>query len=278
MGTGRATTALTDGQIVTVDGDRGRGDAADVDGGVRDAQPTADESHDETRAMYDRIAGIYQVVEGAWERAAIMRGVALLDARPGESVLEVGCGPGAALVRLARAVQPGGRAVGIDLSPRMCRIARQRIRRAHLTTVASVGTCDATRLPFPAGSFDACFMSFTLELFATPEIPTVLAEIARVLRAGGRIGVVASPRTARTAADAACTSGVTTSCPDCSTVDPSTCRPSSRGPASRPQRPNACPCGACPSMRSSRPTAATSAPRQQASRHGTPDTSRGRAS
>jgi ubiquinone/menaquinone biosynthesis C-methylase UbiE len=190
MGTGRATTALPDGQIVTVDGDRGRGDA-DVDGGVGDAQPTADGSRDETRAMYDRIAGIYQVVEGAWERAAIMRGLMLLDARPGESVLEVGCGPGAALVRLAHAVQPGGRAVGVDLSPRMCRIARRRIRRAHLTTVASVDTCDATRLPFPAGSFDACLMSFTLELSATPQIPTVLAEIARVLRAGGRIVVVA---------------------------------------------------------------------------------------
>lgn len=148
----------------------------------------------QTRAVYDRIAPLYQLLEGLWGQAAVARGLAALDARPGESVLDVGCGPGFALVHLARDVQPHGRAVGVDLSLRMCEVASRRIRRAHLTAVAAVVESDAARLPFGSGSFDAGLMSFTLELFDTPEIPEVLSEIRRVLRVGGRIGVVALTR------------------------------------------------------------------------------------
>jgi demethylmenaquinone methyltransferase/2-methoxy-6-polyprenyl-1,4-benzoquinol methylase len=117
-------------------------------------------------------------------------GLALLNARAGESVLEIGCGTGHSLVSLANAVGPKGTVFGLDLSDGMLKAAKANLVKHNLMQRARLRCGDAARLPYPEGGMDAVFMSFTLELFDTPEIPKVLRECKRVLRPGGRIVVV----------------------------------------------------------------------------------------
>ena len=147
------------------------------------------------RLAYDR-GSRWNRVEEPFERRAQAVGLELLRVQPGERVLELGCGAGGALVVLARAVGSAGRVVGLDLSPGMIVLAAARLRRAGLAKRAELVVADATSIPWPDVSFDALFMAFTLELFDTPEIPLVLAECRRVLRPGGRIGVVSLSRAA----------------------------------------------------------------------------------
>jgi len=95
----------------------------------------------------------------------------------GDRVLDVGCGTGAFLAAVPRAVPPGGR-IGIDLVPAMLAVAR---RRAG----APLAAADAERLPFRSSTFDIVVSISSFHYWPRPEI--CLAEIARVLRPGGRL-------------------------------------------------------------------------------------------
>ena len=153
--------------------------------------PATSQTRRVTQASYDRIAPFYTALEGFWEGPARAAGLGALMAARGDSVFEVGCGPGNALCELARSVGAQGRAIGIDLSSRMCTIARHRLVRDGQCDTGAVVQADAVRLPFADGTFDAGFMSFTLELFDSPDIPVVLSECQRLLRPQGRMTVVA---------------------------------------------------------------------------------------
>jgi SAM-dependent methyltransferase len=108
------------------------------------------------------------------------RVVDVLELTSGSSLLDVGCGTGAVLEPAASAIGPRGAAVGIDRSAPM---AAQAHARGHL-----VAMMDARELAFPAGVFDAVVANFVLTYFTEP--PQVLVELRRVLRAGGRLGLV----------------------------------------------------------------------------------------
>jgi ubiquinone/menaquinone biosynthesis C-methylase UbiE len=114
-----------------------------------------------------------------------------LGAGDGQIVLEIGFGTGYAMVALAKAVGDSGEVYGIDISDGMLDITRARLRKARLSTRVESRQGDGAALPFEDHFCDAVFMSFTLELFDTPEIPVVLHECRRVLRTDGRICVVA---------------------------------------------------------------------------------------
>ena len=142
---------------------------------------------------YDRLSRCYDTVAAA-EQPYVDEGIAMLNAQPGESVLEIGFGTGRALVKLAESVGDEGKVSGIDISTEMVARAAQRLTGHDLDGHVELVEADAIRLPYRTARFDAIFMSFTLELFDTPEIPAVLSECLKVLRPPGRICVVSLSR------------------------------------------------------------------------------------
>jgi ubiquinone/menaquinone biosynthesis C-methylase UbiE len=145
----------------------------------------------ETKAFYNKIAGVYDLLAEHSEQS--MREVALemLAPAPGEHLLEIGFGTGHVLARLAQAVGPTGKVFGVDISENMVAQAQGLLQKEGLTERVTLACGDAEDLPYPDGSLDGIFMCFTLELFDTPDIPRVLAQCQRVLRPGGRIVVAA---------------------------------------------------------------------------------------
>ena len=136
----------------------------------------------------------YDLFAGAFENRLRNKALEWLVITEGEAVLEIGFGTGHCLMQIAEAVGKEGRVCGVDLSPGMLEVSQRRLARAGLREIVSLHCGDATNLPYADEEFDAAFMSFTLELFDTPEIPIVLGEIKRVLKPNGRLGVASLSR------------------------------------------------------------------------------------
>jgi demethylmenaquinone methyltransferase/2-methoxy-6-polyprenyl-1,4-benzoquinol methylase len=147
------------------------------------------------RRAYDRLSRVYDLLAGSSEAQFTHLGMEMLAVGLGETVLEIGSGTGKALIELCAHVGDSGSVHGIDLSPGMLQKSRDRLERSGASRRVSLLEGDGAHLPYQSGSFTAIFISFTLELFDTPEIPMVLAECQRVLKPGGRLGVVAMLKT-----------------------------------------------------------------------------------
>lgn len=105
--------------------------------------------------------------------------------RPGMKLLDVGCGPGTITLGLAGHVDPG-KVVGIDIGETDIENARINAQNMGVGN-ATFQVADATALPFDTNEFDAVFSSAALEHI--PEPTSAIAEIKRVLRPGGIIGL-----------------------------------------------------------------------------------------
>jgi len=145
---------------------------------------------EQAKRTYDKISRIYDLITGPFERKFRDMGLNQLDVKEGETVLEIGFGTGHCLEEIAKRVGENGKAYGIDISSRMLDVTRKRMEKKRLADTVELYCGDAMSMPYEDNMFDVVFMSFTLELFDTPEIPAVLKEIKRVLKPKGRLGVV----------------------------------------------------------------------------------------
>jgi ubiquinone/menaquinone biosynthesis C-methylase UbiE len=126
-----------------------------------------------------RIESLYRIGEAQRRRETVRE---TLGARPGERVLDVGCGPGFYCAELAAEVGPSGSVVGVDSSEAMLALATRRC--AELPQVA-LRVADATALGVADADFDAAICVQVLEYLAEPR--DGLAELYRALRPGGRV-------------------------------------------------------------------------------------------
>jgi SAM-dependent methyltransferase len=111
---------------------------------------------------------------------------AVADLHPGETVLDLGSGGGIDVLLSARRVGPTGFAYGLDMTPEMLALARRNAAEAGATNVEFLEG-EIEHIPLPDGSVDVIVSNCVINL--SPDKPAVFAEMRRVLRPGGRIGV-----------------------------------------------------------------------------------------
>jgi demethylmenaquinone methyltransferase/2-methoxy-6-polyprenyl-1,4-benzoquinol methylase len=143
----------------------------------------------QVRAMFDRIAGLYDLMNSVmtaglhhrWrERAADLAAL-----QPGERALDVATGTGDLALELARRVGPEGEVVGSDFSEGMLEQAR---RKGAGTPNVRWEQANALALPYADGEFAAATVGFGARNFS--DLPQGLREMARVVRPGGRVVIL----------------------------------------------------------------------------------------
>ena len=143
----------------------------------------------------------------------------LLGVQAGERVLDIGCGSGVVTREIAQRVGPGGRVVGVDPSPQFLVVAREVAQAAGLGEQMEFREGSALHLPFPDGAFDVAIAVTVLS--HTPGGENAIAEMARVVRPGGRVGVfdLDTDMTSVTHPDRALTRRIVAAASDATAVD-----------------------------------------------------------
>jgi demethylmenaquinone methyltransferase/2-methoxy-6-polyprenyl-1,4-benzoquinol methylase len=140
----------------------------------------------QVRAMFDRIAGLYDlmntVMTAGLHHRWRARAVELAEVSPGSVVLDVATGTGDLAAALFEAVTPGGEVIGCDFSEQMLVRARAKAPQVRFDWA------DALALPYADDAFDAATVGFGARNFS--DLERGLAELMRVVRPGGRVVIL----------------------------------------------------------------------------------------
>lgn len=142
--------------------------------------------HDLILDQFTRQAPLFARAERIRSEDILGRMVRMGHPGPEDTVLDVACGPGLVTCAFARVVRA---ATGIDMTPAMLELAREEQKNQHLTNL-QWDEGDVTALPYPDGEFSIVCTRFSLHHIEEPA--TVLREMFRVCRPGGRIVVADS--------------------------------------------------------------------------------------
>jgi demethylmenaquinone methyltransferase/2-methoxy-6-polyprenyl-1,4-benzoquinol methylase len=149
-------------------------------------------SEPQVRAMFDRIAGFYDLMNSVMTAGLHYhwraRAADLAALGPGDSALDVACGTGDLAIELARRVGAGGEVIGSDFAEEML----ERARAKDPGLIWEWG--NALELPYASGRFDAATVGFGARNFS--DLERGLAEMTRVVKPGGRVVVleITTPR------------------------------------------------------------------------------------
>jgi demethylmenaquinone methyltransferase/2-methoxy-6-polyprenyl-1,4-benzoquinol methylase len=157
----------------------------------------SEEFADQVRGMFDRIAGVYDLMNSAmtaglhhrWRERAVERA----EVGPGSDALDVCCGTGDLALELRRRIGPDGRVVGCDFSDPMLELARRKSGDEGLPV--EFGWADALELPYGDASFDAVTIGFGARNLA--DLERGISEMTRMLRPGGRLVILEITRPQR---------------------------------------------------------------------------------
>src|SRR5689334_4081945 len=140
----------------------------------------------QVRAMFDRIAGVYDVMNSVMTAGLHhrwrSRAADLAELRPGDRALDIATGTGDLAIELAGRVMPGGEVIGSDFSEGM--LGRARTKAPQLRFEWG----DALELPYPDDAFAAATVGFGARNFS--DLEQGLREMVRVVRPGGKVVVL----------------------------------------------------------------------------------------
>jgi demethylmenaquinone methyltransferase/2-methoxy-6-polyprenyl-1,4-benzoquinol methylase len=169
--------------------------AATAQGATAAPQPQAGRGvleEAQVRAMFDRIAGLYDRMNGVMTAGLHhrwrARAVDLASPPPGGRALDVATGTGDLALELARRMGPDGEVIGTDFSTRMLELARLKGAAADVAPSVRFEVANALELPYPDDRFDVATVGFGARNFSS--LDRGLGEMVRVVKPGGHVVVL----------------------------------------------------------------------------------------